>query len=1183
MDNKHVLTLHTITNGEDWFSRSGGYGKKEIEAIEDPEGGNTKEPPTSIPSPFARFDLVRTAFARLAQFETLTGKDTHNDERLVSECFDVGELFFNFDKLKDNLDIISWNKTDNLNTLRESSAVGHQRLGAALNLFLEQDGGQARQDGGYNFARMDSLFILRYTDDRDSGIVGGTSPSTLFFSAPHSLKFVNVQFGNQKLFGDGFTPLHLRDADYQKFWHGLSTRPGFGDCFPEVLAYLQKSLNLLKQQNNKLWQQIGNGAEKLRGDAFETLFDNLTSANGDLVEILDYRMKKVRVDATQFSRSGFVLNSEKYARLFPDKLSPMLLQENYQGRLIYTKDYWNKAQAVPPVVAEDWRENKRKLPGQADFYPWLTISDFLDPYIIRLVYPINADKFYDGGLTGNSLLQSYLLPLTKTFFDFFDADDLIAGKKVKLLLENRAGNSVKATLTIPLLPGEPPIVFDRIYYANDISEAPRPANETRNEGAVTEYQFGVNLMPFVRFANGPSPIYRVQVVDQDLDHYTYGNDYKLQFLTRDNKPLPVAEPKERSRKKQNVPDSVTTKYYAVGQNFDYIAVEAGGRRGLILPRFDQALREPGAVDFTFAIDFGTTNTHIEYTTNADPNPKAFTMGVADDENMVGKSATNPADSAIATLHHPDPTRRQYMNAVKATDIADVVPVELHPDRIGPHERASFPTRTALLENTPRWAETLAGFMDFNPALLYEKQNLMGYTVETNLKWANYRQDDREEKRVEAYIQSLLLLVRNKVLLNNGNLAATKLVWFYPLSMLETRRNYFEEVWNRQFAAIISTKTFPQRIPESTAPYYWYEGGSGEHAIQAESYPAVCVDIGGGTSDVVVFQRGKPTLITSFRFAANAIFGDAFATEGAALRNGFVRKYETKITALLNDNGFGELVKAYEKIKGRQRSEDIVAFFFSLKDNRDLQGKVSIDFNEMLGKDESLKIVFLVFYTALVYHIAQMMKARQMAMPRYIAFSGNGSKVLRVLSTKPAVLSQLARLIYQSVYEADYHTDGLEVIVEQKAPKEATCKGGLKHSTTLRFDRADDGRNDELIEATKRVLLGTTDQRFAGRKDTYETIGNDPAVLTDVVGEVRAFLTVLFSVNETMPFKDKFGVRAGDLDEYRKILEKDLADNVQVGFKRKRNDSDQKDPVEETLFFYPLVKGLNALAAHAANQ
>ena len=59
-----VLAYHKQRSGEHWFN-STSYGPNEIDSIEDPQGGDTKQQPTSIPSPFARFDLVRSAFGSL--------------------------------------------------------------------------------------------------------------------------------------------------------------------------------------------------------------------------------------------------------------------------------------------------------------------------------------------------------------------------------------------------------------------------------------------------------------------------------------------------------------------------------------------------------------------------------------------------------------------------------------------------------------------------------------------------------------------------------------------------------------------------------------------------------------------------------------------------------------------------------------------------------------------------------------------------------------------------------------------------------------------------------------------------------------------------------------------------------------------------------------------------------------
>ena len=181
-----VLTYHKSQNGGHWF-KSVVYGKNEIEAIKDPQGGDTESAPTSIPSPFARFDLVRTAFANLSLSGKLKG--TPNDEKLVSEALDLGEILFNYEDFKDRLKLVAWSKKD-LTSLLNSSTQGHQRLGKALELYLTQDA------EAYNFDLIDRIFIVFF-----KGVaIGGTSPSTLFFSSANSLNQLSIPLGNQHLF-----------------------------------------------------------------------------------------------------------------------------------------------------------------------------------------------------------------------------------------------------------------------------------------------------------------------------------------------------------------------------------------------------------------------------------------------------------------------------------------------------------------------------------------------------------------------------------------------------------------------------------------------------------------------------------------------------------------------------------------------------------------------------------------------------------------------------------------------------------------------------------------------------------------------------------------------------------------------------------------------------------------------
>ena len=57
-----VFRLFQDKNLQHWEDRGEAFGPSVIEKIPNPDGDFSKQIPTSIPSPFARIDLVRTAF-----------------------------------------------------------------------------------------------------------------------------------------------------------------------------------------------------------------------------------------------------------------------------------------------------------------------------------------------------------------------------------------------------------------------------------------------------------------------------------------------------------------------------------------------------------------------------------------------------------------------------------------------------------------------------------------------------------------------------------------------------------------------------------------------------------------------------------------------------------------------------------------------------------------------------------------------------------------------------------------------------------------------------------------------------------------------------------------------------------------------------------------------------------------
>lgn len=105
-------------------------------------------------------------------------------------------------------------------------------------------------------------------------------------------------------------------------------------------------------------------------------------------------------------------------------------------------------------------------------------------------------------------------------------------------------------------------------------------------------------------------------------------------------------------------------------------------------------------------------------------------------------------------------------------------------------------------------------------------------------------------------------------------------------MKPARKSTLENIWNELFQQYFKSSNKPIGISESLAPFYYFKGVG---KLQGGAYkPVVSIDIGGGTTDVVVFKSNKPLLLTSFKFAANTIFGDGFSEYGAARTNGLMK-------------------------------------------------------------------------------------------------------------------------------------------------------------------------------------------------------------------------------------------------------------------------------------------------------
>jgi hypothetical protein len=1125
---------YTQNSGKDWFTSSP-YQDREIEAIKDPQGGNNISLPTAIPTPFARIDLVKTAFKNIANTPQLKAYSkngnvvaSREDEKLVSDALDLLELLFNRDNVP-GLRIITWDIEASMQALKYGS-IKHKRFGETLKLYLDQD------SEAYNFDLMRRIFLFEYNHK----IIGGTSPVTLTFASANDLSFAQLNLtGKDVLFDNKYASLHERDEDFQKYIYLLfKANPILSQRMTGMEEYLRKNLEVLSKLNNKLYTEIN----QLRGENFLNSFSELDTGNtGEVIEVIGVTLRKRKKEdiLAAVRNSDFIIGSDK----FLGENKPLVLQNNLNKDYRYINDLWDNKVKVPYFEKETILD-KRLLPGVKITYPYLTVGDFLEPTLIRLVYPINKQKFFEG----NVLIESgddtkgYILPLKPLFFEFFDTEDLQTGK-VRIDLTQRALNAVKVVLHIPVSKKGEFITFERLYsFSEDFSII--SDEQAGKDGVIIEQQFGITLFPFIK-VNNPEihSFYRVQLIDRNITSKVKNTNYGLQFYANSNASKPLELKVQPSKRSEKTAFGAGSHYYVLDKEFDYIQVKNQLASGIIIPNWNT--QPSGNKKFSFAVDFGTTNTHIEYKVGKE-TPKPFDI--------------TTDDIQIATLFDPNRTSDNF-GGTDAIDIRELIDEEFVPYLLGKNADYKFPHRTVLAEsaNLNIKSETFT-LADFNIPFVYGRKLDKG-TVHTGLKWA--KKDNGNEKRVRAYFEKLIMLLRNKVLLNGGNLSETELIWFYPSSMKTGRKGDLGNTWSELFELYFKPEKKPIGIIESLAPFYYFKGAN--KLPGGSTYrPVVSIDIGGGTTDVVIFQKSVPLALTSFKFASNALFGDGFADYGSLGSNGIAEKYYSHFEELFSKNKLYDLTKVLESIKEKNKAEDINTFFFSVESNPKIKDKSLFSYNAELKKDENLKILFLYFYSAIIYHIAQLMKANDIELPKHIVFSGTGSKVLSIITSDLTILSDFSQLIFEEVYGKKYNEDELNITRENEMPKEVTCKGGLM------CDANDLAINVNKIKTIFTCINGINTLTYGDLNDNNKN---------EIVESVQQFNAIFFALDKKMKYSDSFTVAPQALSIFKNQVNKNVRDYLEEGieFNRKLDGDISSDKeIEESLFFYPLIGIINNL-------
>ncbi len=1091
---KKIFRIHNngVTANTGWFD-SAAITSHELNAIITDGKGIA----TSIPSPFARIDLVKSAFQWVSQND-IDGQSAQH--KLVSDALDVGQLFF-LSGLNKELEIVEWNPNQRFAALKNGA---HKDFIDTLDTFWTQDGNV------YNFNSVNRLFFILY----NKKLVGGTSPATLFFAAPDASSDslnMNIRRGSDKLLDNKYTSLARREWSYIEYIFALSETPAFIQFFTqngqnEFYNYLQAIKRSLSHDEQLKISNINNTSL----NKYERCF--VTSSANNFCDILGVPLGLQIQEASEIeSNSDFVIKS-----VISDK-KPLVLPHNRfsEGLSYTTSDVKWDADTMHNKIPyrNDKSEKHSKLPVYDDKYYWLSIGNFLEDKIIELPYEIDASNFE---LCGS---KKYLLPLTKTFFEYFTTEDINRLFTVTPL----TGGGVKVELDIPIKGGRN-IPFSKIYNHEDIEKV----------------ELHLAIFPFIKVEDFPIK-YNVGIIDGDFENNNR-NVINTSFFKLGKK-IDGSQLFTRSHGGEKIKSG----YLSTNDYFDSIQLTFNNLNCFIIPKMP--VYRPGAANYNFAIDFGTTNTHIEYN--------------KDGEALQPLRNEMPNHIWASLLDKNANVDRLYV-LNEATFEQEIIP-----HTIGNND-LSFPLRTALVENKDiDYNQERELFKHLNNFFLYEKQSTQSHLeLVTALKWSNYSNNE-DKKRVESYIEFLLTIVFYKVLLSNGKLDRTKITWFYPISMTSFQQGVIEASWvkayNKVFGKFADLNNL-NKMPESIAPFFYYQN---EKAVLGLS---VSIDIGGGSSDISIFDNGHAKTISSFRFSGDSIYGDGYG--GSPSVNGFVKAFKDDALAYLDGNDFEkkEKLKIMTNILDTRRSSsDFSSYLFSLEKS----SKGLFDYTGLIRDEMNLKLSILLFYSAIGFYVSKILKADGYEVPRNFLFSGTGAKSIKIIDSSANLkhISGLMKFMAEKVLGKKAEK---VVSMLSEIPKEITCKGGLlkssngQVSTKFWLGGSENSNWDLILDSSS----------FSEAPKFNECSSSNLNLIIDTVEE---FYSILDDYFKTINIENEFGIKRDAYEKFKEMRSDQLLEFLKKGIELKvaSEDDNSNIEIEETLFFYPLVGVLNKLALKLA--
>ena len=1073
---------------------------------------------TSIPSLFARLFLFEGVFQALVgkPLNDLTMRNVNTS--LISDCFDLLEFLYQHGNDK-HLVIRHWNANNQIAELSNDGDPRHAKLAQVLRDELNVNS---------NFHDI-YLFYWKSANAQtvipQEVLIGGTSPFTLVFTSPNwKRKMAEKGLSFRRLDGSSMfsdteiRPLVHRDSKFKEMIYSMYM------AFQPILATQSHSF---EQYIYTSWNAEVHSPEILamggNPSAFHTKYPNIRDENGATVVAGNLPISYEKIAP---SASGYEIRAttNRYATYLADGATinlntPLVLNANgIPGATYVGKAVWNPATCIINEAATRGTAlHNRILPGGMGIkYPYLIWSDFLEDKILKVSYKLDQKKFvtaYDGD-------SQFILPLKKEFFNFFNINDInsivstIGGVQKKLVEVKSEQDKVEVTLNIPIAHASSTIELKKEY---------------RREDIVASTDFMLAFFPFYKVIDKPTlNMYSVMSCgDINLSFY---NQTSVSSLINCSSLIRTAQGTVLKQ----------TKYHKINNSFDFVEVRCGNVNGLVIPKMQEIDTQIAASNYSFAVDFGTSNTYIAYKTNHMPIPNTFDI-------------TNE-DAQTVFLNSPD-----YVRTGDHQIMGPYYDREFVPTQINRNASVSYPARTATCE-TPNFESNQANLFG-NISIGYNMQNedlaigVVPYVYKTDLKWALEKNpsDVHYLDRVKSYCMEILWLLKNKSLLNGGSDVFEVFLTFPETMKVPTRNLFINQCWQwaKTQLQLNCTFRYGADISESIAPYNML-------APQIGGQSLLNIDIGGGTSDLLFVSKDNVGSImgayySSTLFAADDLWGDGL---NVGVPTDIKNVFYTYIKTQIEQNQASYPPKVLSSLKAlvslTNSSADAMGFLF--------KHDSIFSTSTLITSEPKLYSIIFIHYAALMYHVARLIKKLGVAIPEHFSFTGMGSRYINLISNDTNDIKLLSKMLLEK-YTGLNAPATFNVYMAQEA-KEVTAKGALLGDSLLGNFKIPANSLEEVVDYGFDTNSNLVYEDVA-QVETRNAVLQEYNKFIDSLND-RDFANFLFS---------RFGLSIPEhlCSDLRTLAASSYTD-VCAGISQQHFKLD----VKETLFFWPLKIALSKL-------